>query len=858
MQEYTTTAQAAVGIAREIIFDVTLLIVSALIALTPLRGQDILYSPNFCSVAPFPEPRAFLQPNGDEIQIMIRQVLPLTYLESLEGYTILKDASDGYFKYAVSGPDGDLYLSNIKVSPRGQMSKEEASLIQQIGQHLRYTGKVLTNKVLDFNQAIVNANSTLPSVFPPTGTRKALLLLIKFPDQSNTFSVSAFSNLANQPGYNVNGQSGSFKDYYQDISYNNLTIDTDVRGWYTASNNRAVYGNANGTSAAVSLIREAVDAAEANGVNFANYDGDNDGKVDVVMVIHSGRGTEESGDGADIWSHRWALSATGQQVTYDGKQINDYIIQPEKFGPSDITNIGVLCHEFGHALGLPDLYDTDGSSSGLGKWCIMASGTWNNSGKTPAHMSVWCKEELGWINPTVLNGTGTISNFNSIDAGPQAYRLNTPVATEYFLLENRQQTGWDTYLPGHGLTVYHVDVSKSNNKDENRYLVNLEQADGLNHLNNKVNSGDDKDPFPGSTNNTIFNCYSTPNTNTYDSNSSNQNINGISENNGVISFEYSPCQSCSGTPDVVNTMIDVISGCAGVSANLSLSSTSSAAGITYQWQSSSNGTSFVNIPNANEITLQIILEETTWYRCKITCQNSGQSSYSTSKKIERVTGASCYCDAGAIASNYEKISRIQFNTIDKSSTSTLGYEDFTNLTTNVNPGTTYSFTATISNAFSDDQIIVWIDYNGDGDFTDSGELVYTSNTGPGPHSANITIPPNAIAGSTRMRVRLHDSNLGQNNTPCDNSQYGQVEDYSILIGSGNSGDCDDTITLASPTDDLMSGTMKSEVNLELFAKNQVMGGQLTLDAGHSVELQPGFSVMSGAELTVQIDGCGNQ
>ena len=208
---------------------------------------------------------------------------------------------------------------------------------------------------------------------------------------------------------------------------------------------------------------------------------------------------------------------------------------------------------------------------------------------------------------------------------------------------------------------------------------------------------------------------------------------------------------------------------------------------------------------------------------------------------------------------FEKISAIQFNDISNTSGSNAdGYEDFTNIITAVSPGGTYSFNADIYNGFDQDQVFVWIDFNRDGDFDDPDELTFTSNTSAGPFTSMIAIPVTTTPGKTRMRIRLHDSGLTPNNTSCGDSKYGQVEDYSVMILSPNSGNCDDNITLVSPTDDVINGNIKKEANLHLIAKNQIMGGNLILDSGYSVEMQSGFTVMQGATLTVQIDGCGNQ
>lgn len=485
---------------------------------------------------PCPFPRTFEQPDGSSFQGKVVGNMQLFYVETVDGFTVLKDESDGFLKYAVTGTDGDLFLTNMKVSDMDKRTEPEKQLLDHISAHARYEGAALAQKKLKPTGA-----GGPQFIFPSTGIRKALMILVSFPDQAPTYTTANVDSLLNETGYNVNGQSGSFRDYYLAASYGLLTINSDVMGWYTAPFNKSTYGYSNGFTAAVPLIRMAVDSAEAHGVNFAQYDGDGDGSVDVVMVLHSGRGAEESGNNSDIWSHRWVLAGASLQVSYDGKWINDYIIQPEKYGSTNITNIGVICHEFGHALGLPDLYDTDYTSSGLGNWCLMSGGSWNNSGKTPPHMSAWCKQELGWATPITLSGSGKITALKSLNDTAKTYRINTSNSQEYFLIENRQLTGWDAYLPGSGLCIYHVDESQTDNTDENNYWVGLVQADGLNQLNSGTNGGNTGDPFPGSTNNHTFSCSSTPNSNLYSGASSNVVVDTIAINSGLASFSYRPC-----------------------------------------------------------------------------------------------------------------------------------------------------------------------------------------------------------------------------------------------------------------------------------------------------------------------------
>ncbi|MGB1206805.1 MAG: M6 family metalloprotease domain-containing protein [Chitinophagales bacterium] len=526
---------------------------------------------HYCAVQATPDMRTFVQPDGTEFEGYVRGTRAVHYIETADGYTILKD-NDGFYKYAISTNDGDLAVTNMKTTSNNERSAQVLTVLNSIDKHLRYSEAVLETHSLLHPQP---ASGQPQMVFPSTGTRKALLLLVDFPDQAATYNVAAIDNLCNQDGYNVNGQTGSFRDYYQDISYGALTINTDVQGWYTTPNNKAAYGNDQPGAVATDLVRYAVDQAEAGGLDFSQYDGDGDGAVDVVMVIHSGRGAEESGDGDDIWSHRWGLSAGGNSVTYDDVLVNDYIIQAEKYGATNITNIGVLCHEFGHALGLPDLYDTDYSTSGVGGWCLMAGGTWNNSGKTPAQMSAWCKEEMGWTNPNVLSGTQTVTDMDYSDNSNVTYRLNTPVSNEYFLLENRQKQGWDTFLPGEGLAIWHIDASQNSNSNEDQRLVNLEAADG----------SDNGSLFPGYTNNTAFNDSSIPNAQTYNGSNSGFCVSAIVESGNFVSFQTGgACATASCDDGIQNgdeTGIDCGGSCAPcVCASTPISVPSITSGVT--------------------------------------------------------------------------------------------------------------------------------------------------------------------------------------------------------------------------------------------------------------------------------------
>jgi len=380
-----------------------------------------------------------------------------------------------------------------------------------------------------------------------SGNFNILAICADHPDKVATVDAAEFDTLIFQ------NAPGSVRDFYGEMSYATLTIVTvnlpSSLGWQRLATNYSTYvNNAYGLGAypnnTQKLCEDLVDLINPL-VDFSAYDNDGNGFVDGLVLIHPGRGAELSGSTSDVWSHKWGISPRSR----DGVFISAYSIQPEYWNaPGDIT-IGVYAHEIGHLFGLPDLYDTDGSSKGIGKWSLMSGGSWNGSlGNSPAHMDAWCKTEVGWVTPTNVTGNMTGAVIPRVMDNPTVYRMwdNGTVGNQYYLIENRQKVGYDAPLPGSGLCVWHIDDTKTNNTKEwypgntsnGNYWVALEQADGLWEMDKNIDQGDAADPFPGTTNNTTFSAATTPNSNAYNGTQTFVTITNISASANSMTCDF--------------------------------------------------------------------------------------------------------------------------------------------------------------------------------------------------------------------------------------------------------------------------------------------------------------------------------
>lgn len=361
------------------------------------------------------------------------------------------------------------------------------------------------------------------------GNKKGLVILVNFSD--NEFSVpdpqKTFNDFFNKKGYTDYGMKGSVSDYFSAQSYGQFELDFDVVGPYKLPSSMKYYGGSLGEAHdrnAQDMIVEAVKAANQD-VNYWDYDWDKDGYVDQVFVIYAGYGENYGASSDCVWPHESSIA--NKDILLDGVRLGTYACSCELKGVSgkEIDGIGAACHEFSHCLGIMDHYDTDGSNFGMGPWDLMCSGSYNNASCCPAAYTAYERWVSGWLEPVEVSEFTEVKDMKPLVEVPEAYVLhNEGNRNEYYLLENRQQLGFDGALPGHGLLVVHVDYNEASWKSNSinvgdRQRMTIIAADDVYSSYNL-----EGDPFPGIWNVVALTDITTPAAVTYNRNKDKSNL----------------------------------------------------------------------------------------------------------------------------------------------------------------------------------------------------------------------------------------------------------------------------------------------------------------------------------------------
>ncbi len=486
-----------------------------------------------------------VQPDGTQFRATTTgdEYVNLTVAE--DGYPVKQNPATGAWEYAETDMAGALRPSGRVV---GRDVPDNIRMVT-LRDLKRAAGR-------SAGRTMVMRDSGVPSraAFNNVGVQRVLVILTGFSDTPITSTEAEWND-------RIFGTTGStLYNYYMENSFNQLGLLPVNESSGTANNGivsvtlpRVHPNTADNTGEANRIItRDAINAADAY-VNFATYDTDGNGYISrnemhVIVVVAGYERALNGGGPPSVWAHQWCLFASDPPPSPDGKTVTScghdggYMqvgeLHSYEPNPAIIATVGIIAHEMGHDLGLPDLYDTDLSSNGVGGWSLMASGSWGAvlaGGDRPVHLDAWCKSIEGWVpGAGVQQITATAVNKN-MQIYNEIFRLldnpNGPEMEgtgEYFLIEGRKRGMYfEQALPGEGMLIWHIDETRADNDNENRKLVDLEEAAGVQNLDTGMSSGDADDMFyPG--NNTVFGSVSTPDSNLYSGAASMVGVSGIS------------------------------------------------------------------------------------------------------------------------------------------------------------------------------------------------------------------------------------------------------------------------------------------------------------------------------------------
>ena len=512
------------------------------------------------------------QPDGSFVTIRLHGDEWRHYLATVDGYSVVKN-KQGYYVYARLD-DGQLQATAQVAHDAADRSAAEQAFLNGVAKH---QAPAMSSHVAWMKQT-VEAREAEKRASRRAGRRAAqydyknfrgLVILVEFNDKkfSRDDYPELINDMINKPDYDgytdTKGRkqkfTGSVRDYFSDNSAGEFEPEFDVRGPYTIGFSQY---DANGVDNAAQLTVAAIDSADVD-INYADYDRDKDGIVDMVFFVFAGNGANYAGDGSSfegndqrlLWPHRSVIydPKTYSWLRRDKVRLGDYACSTELLGYTSLPNtvqidgIGTICHEFSHVLGLPDFYDAnyeeDGQSNDPGIWSLMAGGCYENDGRTPVGYSLFERSFVGFIDGEQLPlidqaGEYTLDPLHTSLSG---LCLQSPDENEMFFFENRQRGDfkWDAYLPGSGMLVHRADLSNQkvwanntvNNNPEHNYYEVI-RAGGPGH------SGTAYDLFPGQGRVTeLHNGTSPANLVTWSGMSSPWGLFNIQMVNGVVTFE---------------------------------------------------------------------------------------------------------------------------------------------------------------------------------------------------------------------------------------------------------------------------------------------------------------------------------
>lgn len=521
-----------------------------------------------------PRPVTVKQPDGTLLTVRIHGDENHHFVATTDGYRIARDA-DGYYRYlTLNQLTNKMQLSMQRASNVGERNIAETNFLKTVGEptagiklfHLPSQTKApamtLSPSVLNPS---ANGGMKRPKAFRANAEpneSQYLCILVNFQNGRMKHQRQNFDDFLNKRGYDGYG---SVKDYYRDNSNGKFVPNFTTLGPYTLSQPQSYYADNDYDTGSDqnprAMVVEAVQLAKQNNpeLDFSQFDNDGDGYMDNCYIIYAGYSEASTGNEGDMWPHSWTLG--NDTITVDGIIVKNYSCSQELVGaPGNPVNpsmdgIGTFTHEFGHVLGLKDMYDTndyyDGYGIDPGAYSLYASGSYNNFSRTPAALWAFERLQLGWMElgkdvielkageDVMQDNSATTFTARYINCQPQRA---ADTGYEWFIVENRQLTGWDAYIPNHGMLIYHYDYTKEKwadywnvngpNNNARHRCVYIKCADNIDDDNTRAG-----DTYPGSSANTSFTDYSTPNALNWDGASANVPLTNIREDNGLIYYQ---------------------------------------------------------------------------------------------------------------------------------------------------------------------------------------------------------------------------------------------------------------------------------------------------------------------------------
>ncbi len=513
------------------------------------------------------------QSDGTTIVVRVAGDEAFNYYLTTDNIPLVKE-ENGDLSYATLTAEGNLVSTNCLAHNSGMRSYEEQAIID---------ANEFSNMYADMKRsaaqrsAVLNSTRSVRSV-RYEGVINIPVLLVEFADVKFTFpkeDIEPMFNGNNYTGPNspylealkITSTKGSVRDYFISQSDSIFQPNFVVMDIVTLDNDISYYGKNNtvGSDSNVKqMIKDACRKLDAT-VDFSKFDNDNDGTVDFVHCLYAGYSEAAGADKNTIWPHQSYLSTAFTSLILDNVKIDCYSCSSElafnenivaesgDMYANNLCGIGSCCHEFSHSLGLPDFYDTSNSDNpafGMDYWDVMDYGCYNVEGYIPIAYSAYERDFMGWRSLQEIDSKGKFS-MNAITSGGVGYKVvNDANPNEYYVLENRQQEGWDRYIFKAGMLITHVDYSSSVwfdnkvNADANHQRVTIIPADAeLTTYYTAPSTADYRtglkgDIWPGTTGNTALTDTSVPAAKVYTGGYMHKPITNITNENGVVTFLF--------------------------------------------------------------------------------------------------------------------------------------------------------------------------------------------------------------------------------------------------------------------------------------------------------------------------------